>query len=573
MSKLVSGFNYSNRIRIISICMFLFAVLLVGRLYILQVVNNDLYIDKADRQYVSASKNIFSRGSIYFQNKDGSLVSGATLEAGFTVAINPQILKNPEEAYLKLNEIIPLDHDIFITKATKQGDPYEEIALKQSLGIGQKIDDLKISGVQVVKTRWRFYPGGGIASHVLGIMGFKGDDYAGRYGLERQFEAELLRKDGAYVNFFAQIFSDIKNATADDSSMEGDVVTTIEPTVELFLQNLLASTTEKWSSEITGGIIMDPKTGEIYAMEVNPTFDPNHPELQKNASVFSNGLVENRYEMGSVIKPLTIASGIDAGVITAESTYYDKGFVIINNKKVSNFDGKERGVVNIQDVLSQSLNVGATHVESLLGNKLFSRYMYGFGIGDKTGIDLPNEGRNLVDNLKSNVDVDLATAAFGQGIALTPISAIRALSVLANGGMIIKPHIVKRINYKIGVSKEIPLENGPHIIKRETSEEITRMMIYSVDNVLSGGSLKLPNYSVAAKTGTAQIAKSGGGGYYEDQFLHSFVGYFPAYNPRFIIFLYIINPKGARFGSETLTVPFMDTVKFLINYYEIPPDR
>jgi len=564
-------FNYLTRIRLICIGIFVFAVLIVARLYILQIVNSDSYTEKANRQYLSTSQNIFNRGTIFFQDKNGGLVSGATLKSGFIVAVNPEVLKEPESVYSKVNELLPIEHNDFIVKATKENDPYEEIATRVDLEIGQKISDLKIPGLQVFKERWRFYPGGNMASHIIGIMGFKEDEYAGRYGLERQYQSQLFRKDGSFVNFFAQIFSDIKTVTGDNSDSEADIVTTIEPTVQLYLQDILASVNEKWGSETTGGIIMDPATGEIYAMEIFPTFDLNNPQLIGDISMFSNPLVENVYEMGSIIKPLTISAGIDAGVITAKSTYYDPGFVMINNKKISNFDGKERGTVNMQDVLSQSLNVGAAYVQKLLGNEQFTKYMYGFGLNEKTGIDLPSEGRNLVENLKSPRDIEHATASFGQGIALTPISAIRALSALANGGILVNPHIVKRIDYKIGISKDVPILNGRGVIKEETAEEVTRMLVYSADNILLGGTLKIPHYSVAVKTGTAQMAKEGE--YAEDEFLHSFVGYFPAYNSKFIIFLYTINPKGARFGSETLSEPFFDMVKFLINYYEVPPDR
>ncbi len=565
--------NHLSRIRIISIFTFFFALVLIGRLYILQVVDNELYLGKADRQYVSSSQNIFSRGSIFFQNKDATLVSAATLQMGFIVAVNPQMLKDPEDVYKRLNEIFPTEHDAFIAKATKKNDPYEEIAQHVAVDVGDKINALNILGLKAYKERWRFYPGGSSAAHVIGMLGFKGDEYAGRYGLERQFEPELVRKDGAYANFFAQIFSDIKASASAGSASEADIVTTLEPTVQSYLENVLASTTEKWSSDTTGGIIMDPTTGEIYAMEVYPTFDPNHPEREKNVAVFSNPLVENRYEMGSIIKPLTVAAGIDAGVITAKSTYYDKGYVMINGKKVSNFDSKNRGVVGMQDVLSHSLNVGAAHVESLLGNKRFADYMKSFGVAEKTGIDLPNEGRNLASSLDSTVDIDYASASFGQGIAMTPINTIRTLSVLASGGVMVKPHIVKTLNYKLGFSKDTSAEPSARVLKKETTEEIARMLTYSVDHVLMNGTLSIKNYSVAAKTGTAQIAKDSGGGYYEDQFLHTFIGYFPSYNPRFIVFLYTKNPRGARFGSETLTSPYINIVKFLINYYEVPPDR
>jgi stage V sporulation protein D (sporulation-specific penicillin-binding protein) len=562
-----------TRIRFLSICLFLFALLLIGRLYFLQVMESDKYVIKADRQYQSASKNVFDRGSIFFTNKDGSLVSAATLNSGFIVAVNPEVLKDPEAVWQTLNNILPTDHDVFITKATKVKDPYEEIAIHVDTETGKKIGDLKIPGLNVYKDRWRFYPGGNTASHIVGILGYKGDEYAGRYGLERQYDSHLQRKDGAYVNFFAQIFSDIKSVAQKNEETEADIVTTIEPTVQSTLQNIIASTTEKYSAQSTGAIIMNPMTGEIYAMEVYPSFDGNKSSEEKNSAIFSNPLVENVYEMGSVIKTLTLSAGIDAGVVNAETTYYDKGYTMISGKKVNNFDGKERGVVNMQDMLSQSLNVGAALVQQKLGNEQFSKYMYGFGLGEKTGIELPNEAKNIVSSLNSKVDIDLASASFGQSLALTPISTISAISVIANGGTRVQPHVVKSIKYKVGVSKNTEIPLGQRVIKRETAEEVARMMTYSFDNVLAGGTMKLPRYSVAVKTGTAQIARAGGGGYYEDRILHSFVGFFPAYSPKFIVFMYMVDPKGARYGSETLTAPFGEVVKFLINYYEVPPDR
>lgn len=566
-------FNFLARLRIISIALLFFGLVLVGKLYLLQVVHSDTYRDKADRQYLSAGGNVFNRGTIFFQNKDGSLVSAATLKSGTIIAVNPQVLKNPEDVYQKINPILPMDHDAFIAKATKKNDPYEELAKHVDTTVGEQISELKIPGLNVYKDRWRFYPGGETAAQTIGILGFKGDEYAGRYGLERQYENVLARSNEAYVNFFAEIFSNIKTIAGSNGTEEGDIVTTIEPTVESYLENQLASTTAKWSSQMTGGIIMNPKTGEIYAMGTYPTFDPNNPQNDKGVDVFSNPLVQNVYEMGSVIKPLTMAAGIDAGVVTASSTYYDTGSITLNGKKISNFDGKARGTTDMQQVLSQSLNLGVAYVTKLLGNERFTNYMYGFGLNEKTGIDLPSEARPLADNLKSPRDLEHATASFGQGIALTPIATARALATIANGGYLVEPHLVKKTNYKIGLSVDAPIEKSAPVIKPSTAAEVARMMVYSTDHTLSNGTLSLPNYSVAVKTGTAQIAKSGGGGYSEDEFLHSFVGFFPAYDPQFLIFLYTVNPKGARFGSETLSVPFMDTVKFLINYYEVPPDR
>ena len=167
----------------------------------------------------------------------------------------------------------------------------------------------------------------------------------------------------------------------------------------------------------------------------------------------------------------------------------------------------------------------------------------------------------------------MATAAYGQGVAFTPIATVRALSVLANGGMLVTPHIVKKIEYQNGLTKRMSFAPSKQVIKKETSEEITRMLVNVVDKALRGGTAKIPGYSVAAKTGTAQMTNEGQAGYVEGKYLHSFFGYFPAYNPKFLVFLFHIYPKNVRYASETLTDPFLNITKFLINYYQIPPDR
>ncbi|MFO0718970.1 MAG: penicillin-binding protein 2 [Candidatus Paceibacterota bacterium] len=555
----------------ILLCVFV----LVFRLYVIQVVDAEKYSASADQQQKKPTSHLFNRGTISFSKKDGGLVSAATLQSGYIVAINPQILKNPEEVYEKLSSIVPdIDRDTFLAKANKVNDPYEEILKRVNSETGEKIKNLKITGLNIFNDKWRIYPGESMSAHVLGIVAYKGDELAGRYGLERYYE-DNLKKDNqvSYRNFFVGIFSSIKDGLSGVAKYEGDIVTTIEPIVEAFFESELEQINKKWSSDYTGGIIIDPKTGEIIAMAMYPTFNPNSFQEEKNSAIFSNPLVENVYEMGSIIKPLTVSAGLDSGSITPDTTYFDTGSMTLNNKTFSNYDGKGRGLISMQEVLNQSLNTGAAFVVQKMGKENFSKYMFGFGLGEKTGIDLPNEAMNLVDNLKSPRDIEHATASFGQGIALTPIATVRALSSLANGGVLIYPHIVKEIKYTTGLSKKISPEPGRRVLKPETAEAISKMLVKTVDTSIIEGKIKIPNYSVAAKTGTAQIAKEGGGGYYDDRFLHSFFGYFPAYDPRFLVFLYTYHPKGIRFSSETLPVPFMNIAKFLINYYEIPPDR
>ncbi len=561
------------RIRLISLGFIAFSLLLITRLYFVQIVSGNAFTEKADRQYTQPVGGVFDRGSIFFQSKDSTYMAAASLKTGYTIAINPKIMKNPEAVYQKISALVQINKDDFLAKASRQNDPYEEIAKRVDPDKAKAVDLLNIPGVNIYKEKWRYYPGETLAAHVLGFVGFKGDELGGRYGLENQYDTTLKRtSDNLYVNFFAEIFSDIHKTFTDTGTAEGDIVSTIEPTVQAYLEKQLQATNALYNSKVTGGIVIDPKTGEIYAMGAYPSYNPNTFQDTKSVSYFTNPLVQNVYEMGSIVKPLTVAAGLDAGVITAKTTYFDSGSVTFNNKTVYNYDQRGRGQTTMQEVLNQSLNTGVAYVSQKLGNKRFTDYFYAFGLDKKTGIDLPNEASPLVANLKSPRDIEHVTASFGQGIAVSPVSIARALSVLANGGVLVTPHVVKQIDYKVGFSRTIEYPKGERVIQESSSKEISRMLTTVVDTALLNGSEKMEHYSIAAKTGTAQIAGPGGK-YYEDKFLHSFFGYFPSYNPRFLVFLYTVEPQGVEFASHTLTKPFIDVTKFLINYYEIPPDR
>ena len=563
-----------NRIRFIFFCFLLFGLILCVRLYFIQIVHSQDYIDKADRQYVSLTNNIFDRGNIFFQNKDESLFRVASLFTGYIIALNPQKITDPAPIYESLSNLLPLDLDVFYAKVNQKNSVYQKIAGEVPEEIMKKIEALNIPGLQIEKERSRTYPGDSLAAQTLGFVAYDGDILVGRYGLEKYYEDVLSRQSNqAYVNFFAEIFSNLKQTISDDFKREGEIITSLEPVVQNFLEKTLADISQKYDSKLSGGIIIDPMTGEIYAMAVDPTFNLNKFSEEKDISVFNNPLVEGLYEMGSIIKPLTMAAGLDSGAVNAVTTYNDTGSLSLDTYTIYNHDKKAHGVVNMQEVLSQSLNLGVSFVVRKMGKEKFADYMRNYGLAEETGIDLPGENHGRLENLDSPRDIEYATASFGQGISMTPIETVRALSSLANGGKLIIPHIVKKINYITGLFNNISyVDEAKQVLKKETSEEISRMLTVVVDKALAGGKVALPNYSVAAKTGTAQIAKPGGG-YYDDRWLHSFFGYFPSYNPRFLVFLYTVEPKGISFASQTLTEPFMDNVKFLINYYNIAPDR
>jgi cell division protein FtsI/penicillin-binding protein 2 len=571
---------FVNRIRILFCIFILLATLFGVRLYFVQIVHGEEYRERAQLQYVASTATTDDRGDIFFKDKDGRLVTASTQKSGWRFAIQPnEIAKSknvtPEIIFTEVSAIVEnLDSKRFFASSAKIEDPYEDIAFRLTDEEADSISALDLDGIVLSRERWRFYPAQERAAHVLGFVGYQGHEKVGRYGLERYFEDTLTRdKDILDTNFFAEIFSNVRAfVSSDGAGHEGELVTSIEPTVQKHLEDIMVGVAEQWGTKKLGGIVMDPSTGEIIALGAWPTFNPNEFNTEIESAVFVNPLVEGVYEMGSIMKPLTMAAGLDTNVVTAKTTYYDAGFVMKSGVKISNYDGKGRGYVNMQEVLSQSLNTGASFVVDEMGHDVFENYVENYGLGEETGIDLPNEVKGILGGLKSKSEVDYASASFGQGIAVTPIAMVRALSSIANGGELVQPHVVSEIQYGPGLSKKSWDKPEKRVLKKETSEEITRMLVKVVDDALLDGTVKQDRYSIAAKTGTAQIA-SPNGGYYDDRFLHSFFGYFPAHDARFMIFLFALEPRGVRYASQTLANPFMDLTKFLINYYDIPPDR
>lgn len=500
---------FVTRIRVLVVVCVLVAFVIIGRLYMLQVVRGDLYLARADAQSIVLTSPLLLRDSIYFSDKHGNLVIAATVTS------------------------------------------------------------------EASSTNQRYYPGGTLAAQEIGFVAYNNDDVQkGRYGLERYYEQTLAREEElSYSNFFVELFGAAK-AVFGVQPKTGDLITTLEPVVQAELERTLEEYDSEWNPRLTGGIIMDPKTGEIVAMAVNPTFDLNSFNTEDDALIFANPLVENVYEMGSIIKPLTMAAGLDSGVITPNTTYNDTGEIELDQKTIRNYDGRARGIATMQDILSQSLNLGVSFVAQKMGPDTMREYFLNkFKLGSETGIDLPGELHGLVENLQSPRRVEYSTAAFGQGVAVTPIQTVRALATLANGGVLVTPHLVREVRYDAGYTETLSWGANERVLAEKTTREVSRMLTEVVDTALVEGRNKLEHYSVAAKTGTAQIANPNGGGYYEERFLHSFFGYFPSYDSRFIVFLFALEPIGAPFASQTLATPFHALSKFLISYYDIPPDR
>lgn len=538
----------------------------------LQIVRGAEYREQASRQHATSEIFEANRGEILAHEKE-ALVPVATTKEGWLMHINPKLIENPAELYKNLSRVASttLSRDIFIERASKADDPYEIIEHRVSPSIKRIIEAAHLPGIAFSPERWRFYPAADFASQVIGFVGADG---TGQYGLERFYNEDLLGRDGIFVGekTSGKKLLWFGNARLTPAKHGASIVLTLDTGVQTHLESVLKKIQEEYSASSAGGIIINPKTGQVIAMASVPSFDPNIYAGVKDIAVFKNPLVEDLFEMGSVIKPLTIAAAIDAGVITPQTTYTDTGTRVIDTATIANFDGKARGVVPVQEVLSQSLNIGAVFVMERLGKDRFREYMHRFGLNEKTGIDVPGEATGKLSNLESSRLIEYATASFGQGISMTGVEFVRALASIANGGFLVDPYLIQEVRNEQGKAVEKKRNEPKRVLKEETSKTVTRMLVEVVDKKLANGKGKIPGYSVAAKTGTAQIASKNSRGY-SDEFMHTFFGYGPAYDPQFLVFLYIERPQGIRYASESLTQPFRSVIKHLFSYFEVLPDR
>jgi cell division protein FtsI/penicillin-binding protein 2 len=547
----------------------LFGVI-IARLFYIQVIHKEYYKNLGIGQYVATKFENQIRGTIYFSRQDGTLISAATMSNGYIISVKPLLINDPDNVYKKISEIYPIDHNLFYEKIKKIDDPYEEITHRVPKDIALKIEGLNINGISIARESWRNYPGGKNAAHVLGLVAYSGEFQQGVYGLERLFEKELINSNkNTTVNPFAAVFRNLGN----DDNNRHDIVTTIEPEIQIALEKTINDVQTMYQSEGVGGIVIDPKTGEILAMAYTPSFDPNFPSEAEDESVFLNPAVSRVYEFGSIIKPLVVAGALDAGVINQETKFNDEGFIKVGVETIHNFDLKARGIVTIKEILGQSLNTGMVMIMQKLGPKNMRIYFKKFGLRDKTGIDLPSEINGLTSNLDSNREIEFAAASFGQGFAVTPVQVVRAFSALANSGIPVNPYVVKEIRTQDGdIIKSFEPSYLDPALKPETAKEISIVLTHVVDMSLQNGTLAFPHHSVAAKTGTAQMVGPDGK-YSNDRYLHSMFAYIPASNPKYLVFLYNVYPKGVEYASASLSKPLFSYLQFLISYGTIKPDR
>lgn len=438
----------------------------------------------------------------------------------------------------------------------------------------------EIAGIDYMWQLYRYYPEGNIGSHLLGFVGYMDDEKIGHYGLEGFFNQELFGQFGSVIaerdaRGDLVIVNDREYNKAEDGS---DLILTINRSIQFKACQKLNTAALRYGADGGSIIIMDPATGAIIAMCSWPDYDPNNYQTVEDIKVFNNPAIFAQYEPGSIFKTFTMAASIDQDAITPDTTYNDEGSVMVSGwpKPIRNSDYDTHGgygVVNMVTVLEESLNTGAIFAMQQVGPQIFSDYVKDFGFGEKTGIELETESQGDIDNLLADKikQVDAAVASFGQGIAVTPLQLVTAYAAVANGGILMKPYLVKEIIQKDG-SKII---TKPRQIKQVISERTALLLTGMLVNVVEGGHAKwagVTGYYVAGKTGTAQVAYKDRRGY-SDRTIHTFVGFAPAEEAKFVILVKLDDPKSVRFAASSAAPLFGELAEFILNYWEIPKER
>ncbi len=547
------------RVHIVTVCLFAAGLLIIGRLSVLQVKDHQLWLEKASAQQENFEKEEPPRGEIKWRGKDGGLEPVAiSKHVPFVFAVPKEIL-NPEAAAKDLSQILGLPGETLLKKLLKADDPYELLAKRLSQEVVEKIKALTLRGIYLREERIRFYPQNTLASHVVGFVSENGPGKtSGKYGVEAFYD-EILR--------------------GKSKSQEGsNLILTIDPNIQFEAERLLEESVKKWRGKSGTVIVIEPETGKILALANYPTFNPNEFNKVTNLEYFLNRATSLRYEPGSVFKPFTMAAGLESGAVTKDTTYFDSGEVRVGDHTIRNAgNSAPKKEITMTRVLERSYNVGAVFVALKTGPGDMRKFLLEtLHFEEKTGIDLPGELKNDFANLKSPEGklLNFATAAFGQGVAVTPIKLVQAFNIFANGGYLVKPYVVGKIIREGGKETVTLPEKSSQVVSSRVLEDLVPMLESVVSGEYGSGKLAhIPGYRIAGKTGTGDIPRSDGKGYYGDRVNHTFVGFGPVSSPRATILVRIEEPIGARYAEATAVPVFRDLMKFILSYYGIPPDK
>lgn len=511
------------------------------------------------KKLYSLSKDLWSRDLPVEANRGLILDrNGVVLADNLTttsLVLVPNQIKDKKDTTTKLAQILNVSYDEMykhVNKKTSIERVHPE-GRRLSYEIADKISNLKLPGVYLVKESKRYYPYGNLLSHTLGYVGI---DNQGLSGLELQYDKYLTGESGA-IKYFSDAkgnklnLSDVYLEPQDGMNLQLTIDINIQKSIERELNNIV----DMFEPDMALAIVMNPNTGEIYGMGSRPDYDPNNYQ-NYNQQVLSRNLpIWATYEPGSTQKIITTSAAVEEKVVDLDNDlFYDSGSVKVDTAKIKCWKAGGHGQQTFMEVLQNSCNPGFVKMGQLLGKERLFSYLDKFGFGAKTGVDLSGEGKGIIFPLSKVGNVELATTAFGQGISVTPIQQVTAVSAVVNGGKLYQPYILKSISEK--ETGNIIKKNSKKFIRQTISKETSNTMRRALENVVAKGGGKaayIDGYRIGGKTGTAQKVENGV--YLVNNYIMSFMAVVPSNNPEAVLYLAIDNPKHTAMLSSYTTTP------------------
>ncbi|ELS34082.1 MULTISPECIES: peptidoglycan D,D-transpeptidase FtsI family protein [Pseudanabaena] len=546
---------------------------LVVRLVYLQVVTSSDLLEKARRQQMFTLRPFIPRRTI--TDRKGAVL--ALDRPVYTLFAYPHLYKEkPEEIAAKLAPILKRPADKLLSVLTRDTTSIQ-VEYWLSEESSDRIYNLRLDGLELIQQRHRLYPQQDLASEILGYVNV---DHRGQAGIELSQEKLLERTDQAPS--VAQQDGNGKfipnripagMINSDRTSLQMTIDSRIQRTARQILKQQMV----KFSAKRGSVIVMDVRDGGLLTLVTEPTYDPNR-YYEADVKLFKNWAVSDLYEPGSTFKPLNVAIAIEAGAIQPDTVFNDEGALTIGGWPVANFDYEQVGAVgplSISQILQRSSNVGMVHIIQRMKPSVYYGWLERIGLGDISGIDLPSETPSTLKPQEQFIEyvIEPATAAFGQGFSLTPIQMVQLHGILASGGKLLTPHVVKGLINEEGEEYYQPkLPTPRQVISPATTQRVLEMMTDVVEKG-TGLPARIPGYRLAGKTGTAQKASSTGGGYANAK-ITSFVGIFPSKEPRYVVIAVIDEPVGSDAFGSTVAAPIVKTViEDIIVSEGIPPSH
>ena len=557
-----------TRIRFFFLFILCLLIIIVIRVFYIQVFDYQKLSTLAESLWSRELPIGADRGEIYDRN--GKVL--ATNITTTSLVLIPNQIQNKEEVAEKLSEILNSDYEDMLAHVSKKTsiERVHPEGRQLSYDVASKIDELGYDGVYLVKESKRYYPYGSVLSHVLGYVGI---DNQGLSGLELTYDDYLTGKNGAIKYFSDGKGNRLELSEVYEEPQDGiDLQLTIDLDIQLAAERELDNIMSKYTPEHALILAMDPDTGEVLAMASRPNFDPNNYQDYTTETINQNLPIWMTYEPGSTFKIMTLATSLEEQTVNLfEDTYYDDGSVNVDGATIHCWKSGGHGAQTFLEVVENSCNPGFVELGQRLGTNTLMSYINNFGFGAKTGIDLNGESNGILFNIDKMGPVELATTAFGQGISVTPIQQVTAVSAAINGGTLYEPYLVKEMLEP--ETKSVIYTKEPVMRRKVISEETSKLVRYALESVVANGSGRsayIENYRVGGKTGTAQKVQNGV--YMDGNYILSFIGFMPADDPEIVVYVAIDHPQGVTQYGGVVAAPIAKSVlETAISVLDIEP--